>query len=121
VRRIPSQRAGYCYGSRVMYVDKEFMHQLWEEIYDSNLKLWKIVRIHLHPADKTQSKGQTYYSLPGSLIESYWDLQNDHKSDVFTANPNGTTDAVTYNANAPVEYNNITRYSTPGGLMQIMR
>ena len=121
VRRVASQRAGYCYGARIMYVDKEFMHQLWEEIYDSNLKLWKIVRIHLHAADSSQAKGQTFYSLPGSLIESYWDLQNDHKSDVFTANPDGKTDAVTYNANVPPEFNNITRYSTPGGLMQIMR
>lgn len=121
VRRVPSQRAGYCYGSRIMYVDKQFMHQLWEEIYDANLKLWKIVRIHLHDADAAQAKGQTFYSLPGSLIESYWDLQNDHKSDVFTANPDGKTDAVTYDANVPPEYNSITRYSTPGGLMQIMR
>jgi hypothetical protein len=121
VRRVPSQRPGYCYGSRIMYVDKQFMHQLWEEIYDSNLKLWKIVRIHLHDADSAQAKGQTFYSLPGSLIESYWDLQNDHKSDIFTANPDGKTDAVTYDANVPAEYNNITRYSTPGGLMQIMR
>ncbi len=121
VRRVPSQQAGYCYGARVMYVDKRLMHQLWEEIYDSNLKLWKIVRIHLHPADPSQSAGQTPYPMPGSLIESYWDLQNDHKSDVFTANPDGKTDAVVYDANVPPEYNSITRYSTPGGLMQIMR
>jgi hypothetical protein len=119
VRRVPSQAQGYCYGSRIMYVDKQFMHQLWEEIYDSNMKLWKMVRIHLHPAEVDPGAGKI--PLDGALIESYWDVQNDHKSDVFTANPDGKTDALTFNASAPTEYDNITRYSTPGGLMQIMR
>jgi hypothetical protein len=119
VRRVPSQSQGYCYGSKIMYVEKQFMHQLWEEIYDSNLKLWKIVRIHLHPAEV--DPGQGIIPLDGSLIESYWDVQNDHKSDVFTANPDGKTDGLTYNSGAPAEYNNIVKYSTPSGLMQIMR
>jgi hypothetical protein len=119
VRRVPSQRQGYCYGAKVMYVDKQFMHQVWEEIYDANLKLWKIVRIHLHSAEV--DPGQGVVPLDGSLIESYWDVQNDHKSDVFTANPDGKTDGLTYNSRVPPEYNNIVRYSTPSGLMQILR
>jgi Protein of unknown function (DUF1329) len=119
VRRVPSLRQGYCYGSRVMYIDQQFMHPLWEEIYDSNLKLWKIVRIHLHPA--AVDAGESMIPLSGSLIETYWDVQNDHKSDVFTANPDGKTDGLTYNATVPVEYNNIVKYSTAAGLMQIMK
>jgi hypothetical protein len=119
VRRVPSERQGYCYGSRIMYVDKQFMHQLWEEIYDSSLNLWKIVRIHLHPAEVDPGAGKI--PLDGSLIETYWDVQNDHKSDVFTANPNGKTDGLTYNLGVPPQYNNTVRYSTPSGLMQILR
>jgi len=119
VRRVAAQREGYCYGSRIMYVDRQFMHPLWEEVYDSNLKLWKIVRIHLHPAQV--DAGEDMIPLSGSLIETYWDIQNDHKSDVFTANPDGKTDGLTYNATAPAEYNNIVKYSTPAGLMQIMK
>ena len=119
VRRVPSERQGYCYGSKIMYVDRQFMHQLWEEIYDSNLKLWKIVRVYPHPAEVTP--GQGLIPLDGSLIESYWDVQNDHKSDVFTANPDGKTDGLTYNSEAPTQYNNIVKYSTPSGLMQILR
>lgn len=119
VRRVPSQRQGYCYGSKIMYVDKQFMHMLWEEIYDSNLKLWKIVRIYPHPSEVTP--GQGMIPLDGSIIESYWDVQNDHKSDVFTANPDGKTDGLTYNQTAPAEFNNIVKYSSPAGLMQIMR
>lgn len=119
VRRVPSQNQGYCYGSKIMYVDKQFMHQLWEEVYDSNLKLWKIVRIHPHPAQV--DPGQAMIPLDGSLIESYWDVQNDHKSDVFTANSDGKSDGLTYNSYAPGAYDNVVRYSTPSGLMQILR
>ncbi len=119
VRRVPSESQGYCYGSKVMYVDKQFMHQLWEEIYDLNLKLWKIVRIHPHPAQV--DPGEPMIPLDGSLIESYWDVQNDHKSDVFTANSDGKSDGLTYNSYAPAEYHNVVKYSTPSGLMQIMR
>jgi hypothetical protein len=119
VRRVPSQQAGYCYGSRIMYVDKQFMHQVWEEVYDSNLKLWKIVRLHAHPAEV--DPGQGIIPLDGSLIQTYWDVQNDHKSDIFTANPDGKTDALTYNSGVPPEYDSVVKYSTPAGLMQIMR
>ncbi len=119
VRRVPSERSGYCYGSKIMYVDHEISHQLWEEIYDANLKLWKIVHVGLHPAEITPGQGKT--PLDGSLIESYWDIQNDHVSHVYTANPDGKTDGLTYDKGAAPEFNNISRYSTPGGLMQIMR
>jgi hypothetical protein len=32
VRRVPSERSGYCYGSRIMYVDKEFFYTLWNDL-----------------------------------------------------------------------------------------
>ena len=118
VRRVPSERSGHCSGSKIMYIDHQIYHQVWEEIYDANLKLWKIVHIGLHPAEITPGEGLT--PLDGSLIESYGDLQNDHVSHVFTANPDGKTDGLIYNKLAPPEYNNITKYSTSGGLMMIM-
>jgi Protein of unknown function (DUF1329) len=43
VRRIPSQRVGYCYGKKVMYVDKQIYYGLWTDAYDENMKLWKIM------------------------------------------------------------------------------
>jgi hypothetical protein len=119
VRRVPSESSGYCYGSKIMYVDHQFYHQLWEEIYDANLKLWKIVRVALRPAEIVPGEGLT--PLDGSHIQSYWDLQNDHVSHIFSANPDGKTDGYTFDKNVPPEYNNVVKYSTPGGLMQIMR
>ena len=67
VRRVRSQRRGYCYGSRIMYVDTQFMHQLWEEILnDANLKLWKLVSIHLHPAEMESQARAQYPSMARS-------------------------------------------------------
>ena len=36
----PSEAAGYCYSSRIMYVDKELWHRMWMDLYDANYKLW---------------------------------------------------------------------------------
>ncbi|MBF6571363.1 MAG: DUF1329 domain-containing protein [Candidatus Binataceae bacterium] len=119
VRRVPSEQAGYCYGSKIMYVDHEFYHQLFEEIYDANMKLWKVVQIGLQPA--TLVAGEEPAPYGGGIIETYWDLQNDHVSHVFTANADGKTDGLRFDQNVAPEYNNISRYSTPSGLMQIMR
>ncbi len=119
VRRVPSQQQGYCYGSKIMYVDHQFYHQLWEEVYDANMKLWKIVHIGLQPASLSAGEEEAPYG--GGIIETYWDLQNDHVSHVFTANADGKTDGLRFNKNVPAQYDNVTRYSTPGGLMLIMR
>ena len=36
VSKIPSKAAGYCYGKRVMYVDKATYAPLWEDLYDAD-------------------------------------------------------------------------------------
>ncbi len=118
VRKIPAKAAGYCYGRRIIYVDAVFFHGLWEELYDSNLKLWKIVSI------KSTSKGVVVPNIGevgfnGQSIEQYWDVQNDHASHVFTAAPDGSD--LMFNELAPKQYDDIAKYSTPGGLMHIMR
>ena len=102
-----------------MYVDAQFMHQLWEEIYDTKLKLWKIVCIHLHPAEMDPSQGVV--PLDGALAESYWDIQHEHLTHLFTADGNGERDGVLDNERAPKLYDDIIKYSTPGGLMQILQ
>jgi hypothetical protein len=53
VHRIPSEAPGYCYSSRIMYVDKELWHGMWVDLYDANHKLWKAISyyndFHNHP------------------------------------------------------------------------
>jgi hypothetical protein len=119
IRRIQSMRPGYCYGSKVIYTDHQFYHQLWEEIYDSNLKLWKIVAVQIHPAEIMPGEGPAPY--PSELVEQFWDVQNDHASHVFSANPDGKTTGIRYNSDVPRLYDDINKYSTPGGLMTIMK
>jgi hypothetical protein len=49
VRRIPTMAPGYCYGKRVDYIDKRYYANMAEDIYDSNLKLRKIVWVGFTP------------------------------------------------------------------------
>jgi hypothetical protein len=49
VRRIPQEAPGYRYGKRIMYVDKHFLHELWTDIYDANMELWKVLSVQAAP------------------------------------------------------------------------
>ncbi|MGH7935368.1 MAG: DUF1329 domain-containing protein [Candidatus Binataceae bacterium] len=116
VRRIPSEAPGYCYGSRIMYVDQAFDYGIWQELYDSNMKLWKIFG----------GGGAHVVDVPGvgrvvtnSVSTAAWDIQNDHASYFSSMNEQGHD--ATFNEQAPQEYHDYTKYSTPAGLMQIMR
>jgi len=116
VRRVESERAGYCYGSRIMYVDKAFSYAIWEELYDTDMNLWKIFG----------GGGPHLADVPGvgrvvtnSVATSAWDVQKNHAS-FFSSIDSEGRDAL-FNENAPPEYRDLTRYSTPAGLMQLLR
>jgi len=116
VRRVESQRPGYCYGSRIMYVDKAFTYGIWQELYDDNLKLWKIFGGGgAHVVDVPRI-GRV---VTNSVATAGWDMQNDHASYFSSIDKQGHD--VLFNENAPAEYHDTARYSTPSGLMQIMR
>jgi Protein of unknown function (DUF1329) len=116
VHRIPSMGGGYCYGKRIMYVDKQYYDTLAEDIYDANMKLWKVVWVGLSP-----TQFDTYGEQMGfcGIVETYWDMQNDHVSYITGFGPKGLCSTLD-KAILP-EYDNISKYSTPGGLMQLMR
>lgn len=116
VRRIPSMRAGYCYGKRVMFEDAQFYHELWEDLYDANMKLWKIVWVVRRAAPVP---GQGISPNNGDVLESYFDVQNEHASYVTTGDRPGTD--LIFDEQIPAEFHDVAKYSTPGGLMQIMR
>ena len=42
IRRTPGFTAGYCYGSRVDYIDEQYYASLTEDVNDSQLNLWKV-------------------------------------------------------------------------------
>jgi len=114
--KIPSESSGYCYGKRVMYVDKADSAPFWEELYDPKGELWKIGGLFLHTVD-VPNIGPVDSS--GSLIYAFWDIQNNHAS--IIADPTDNSHPFYVNEQTPNEFLDENRYSTPSGLNLIMR
>jgi hypothetical protein len=114
--KLASQNKGYCYGKRVMYVDRTDNAPLWEELYDPDGKLWKIAGLFPRTVD-VPNVGPIDNS--GSLIYAFWDIQNNHAS--FVADPTDDSHPFYVNEQVPKDYLDLTRYSTPSGLNMIMR
>ena len=115
VRKLPSQQSSYCYGKRIMYVDKSFYSTLWEDLYDKQMNLWKVAGFFLGTAEVPQI-GPVNSS--GRAVEGIWDLQNNHSS--ILSDP-GKGRPFYVNEQAPDEYKDIAKYTTVSGLSQIMR
>ncbi len=113
--KIPSAASGYCYGKRVMYVDKATSATLWLDLYDMQMKYWKFGGFFLKTLDVP---GVGPVTSSGAAVEAMWDMQNKHSS-VFT-DP-GLGNPFYVNELAPKEFNDITRYTTASGLNQIMQ
>jgi len=115
VKKVPAKASGYCYGKRVIYADSHFSSPLWEELYDTDLKLWKVAGIFPIEA---QVPGVGPINTGALDVEAWWDLQ--HKHSTFASEPyQGHPYYI--NEEAPKEYNDDARYTTAAGLNLIMR
>jgi Protein of unknown function (DUF1329) len=115
IRRVPSMSAGYCYGSRMAYIDKQTWQPIWMDLYDSGLKLWKIGPSIYRPMPIPGTDGQvaTGAGGPGDGIYTFWDIQNNHLTlDIQSGG------LINQNAAA---YDNYVRWGTPGGMDQVMQ
>jgi len=120
VRRIPSERSGYCYGKQVLYVDKQAYVAWWKDAYDTDLKLYK-VEMTERLARPVPKEGFQYNN--GNAMEVMWDLNKHHLTAFVTATPQGKS-ALSNEACRNVDgvnYDDVERFSTPGGLSQVMR
>jgi len=115
VSKIDSQASGYCYGKKVMYVDKQFYSPLWEDAYDAKMQPWKFMAFFLRTCD---TPGIGPVNSCGANIQAYWDIQNDHAT-FFTDPAAGRP--VYVNETAPKEYSDMARYTSAPGLNLIMR
>jgi len=116
IRRVPSERNGYCYGSRIMYLDKEFFYSLWTDLYDSNMKLWKAQ----FWAPRIRPVPGVGRAITNSVGAASYDLQNTHGTYWSSAgNPRGQDPL--FDSEAPAYYHDGVRYGSPAGLSQIMR
>jgi Protein of unknown function (DUF1329) len=119
-RRIPSLQAGYCYGKQIMWIDKHVYSMVWKDVYNSKMRLFKIGMFEKLaapvPREGIQVNG-------GNGIEAMWDMDKQHLTVFITNGPNGKG-LVANEACRNVDGNNyddVQRYSTVGGLPQVMR
>ena len=118
IRRIPSESPGYCYGRRVLYIDTYYHTGHWDDLYDTNMKLWKVALLAVPDAAKVPGvPGGRAPGLDGFF--TLWDIQNDHLTVITGLNEIG--EGYFVNSNAPKEFQDLVRYGTPGGLSQIMK
>ncbi len=115
VTRIPSEAAGYCYSHRVMYVDKELWDSEWNDMYDSNGKLWKFMAF-FNEIGQVPQGGYRWKEVTAS----FWDLQNTHMT-IYCPHCNPSHSGAYLDLQAPKEYLDGVKYGSPSGLMQIMR
>jgi hypothetical protein len=115
IRKIPAKTAGYCYGRRVMYADSHFYGTLWEDLYDPQMRLWKIQAIFPLAVDVP---GIGPVNTAASDVEELWDIQNNHATIGAEPIPGHP---FYVNEQAPREFNDLPRYTTPAGLNLIMR
>jgi hypothetical protein len=56
-----------------------------------------------------------------NVIEQWYDIQNDHVTHIGTGSQDGMHNTVLANHDFPPRYWDLVRYTTPTGLMMIMR
>jgi len=116
IRRTEKTAAGYCYGSRMAYIDKETWQPIWMDLYDANLKLWKTGPSMYEPMPLPNTDGDvsTGGGGPGDGMYTFFDIQNHHITfDIqFGA---------LINENCPAIYQDFNRWGTPAGMLQVMQ
>ena len=116
IRKIPSKASGYCYGKRIMYVDKQFYGALWQDLYDSKMQPWKFALLQPIVLKVPRIGPQ---NSSGAQYSHYWDIKNNH------ATYNGPNDGHGYdvliNDDVPKSWDDLAKYSNPSGLDQVMR
>jgi Protein of unknown function (DUF1329) len=113
--RIPSETKGYCYGNRVLWVDKEFWLPYWVDLFDSSHKLWKVAAYENATGD-VPTMGHIWVGVAAMN----WDLQNTHVT-IWSPWGNPQHRGHWLNRLTPVEYQDGIKFGSPAGLMQILR
>jgi hypothetical protein len=115
VHRIPSEAAGYCYSSRIIYADKEHWNGDWVDLYDSNRKLWKSIAYY-NGAGVIPGLGPSWTTVSSMAM----DFQNSHET-IWSDYGNPKQTGFYFDHNAPAQYLDGVKYGSPGGLMMIER
>ncbi|HTW86539.1 MAG TPA: DUF1329 domain-containing protein [Candidatus Binataceae bacterium] len=106
----------YCYGKRVIYADANTSVPLWEDLYDSQMNLWKVFRVGTRAR---AVPGAGVQDSSGSRVSQIWNLKNGHATFLSTMNSAGIDFAI--DEQVPKQYDDVKRYSGLSGLNEIMR
>jgi hypothetical protein len=115
LKKIPSKAASYCYGKRVIYADSAYAFPLWEDMWDVKGNPWKFAALFPLAVDVP---GVGPVDTAALDVEVWWDIQRNHAT--FVSEP-AEGRAYYINDEAPKEYHDDARYTTPAGLNLIMR
>jgi hypothetical protein len=116
VRRLPPYTKDYCYGQRIMYVDKQWYGALWEDLYDPKMALWKIGLLQPIVLDVP---GIGLQNSSGAGLGHFWDIQNNHAT--FGGPSDGHGYLLLIGDSVPAGYLDVKKFTTPEGLFQVMR
>jgi len=109
LRRLPSLRRGYCYGTRMFYIDKEDWRTKAEDFFDPQERYYKGSLIGYMP----ERIPQTNDVFDEEVYGNFWSFEDWHgASGIFPQHQ--------LNQNAG-KYNDTTRYGSVAGLQQVMQ
>jgi Protein of unknown function (DUF1329) len=109
-QRLPQFQAGYCFGSRITYIDKQNYYSLGVDNFDMQQKFYKAL-LQQFQVIKSPT-GEPYFSSDAQAANTI-DFQNFHSTNGGEFNP-------TFNQNTG-KYQDTARYATPAGLQQVMQ
>jgi hypothetical protein len=107
---LPELGTNYCYGVRIVYIDKETWDNYYFDLYDSGRKLWKTEWLFTYPMDI----GGGEKAITNNNTSTMLDLQNSHATAVVETN-------YALDKNAPADLQDAATWAFPGSLGQIMR
>jgi hypothetical protein len=109
--RLPQFATGYCYGKRVLYIDKDSLFPLAFDLYDSGGKLYKMILLFNLVVDipNTQDHLLTLAPAAGYAVN----FQDEHASTYI-----GTVPCIDHDCDGG-GWTDIGRYATADGLMKI--
>ena len=112
--RVPADAVGYCMSKKVMYFDQETLYPVWDEDYDVNGKLWKLIINWPTPIKIPGTNGDEVLGQQGSTIENIMDMENRHLTFVMES-------IGKFNSDIPAHYRDVKRFADPAGLWDVMR
>ena len=108
---LPALVRGYCYGHKIVYIDKQSWVPVSADIFDPNGKLWKYGLVNYRP---WLVNGGDSVILPQVVDIILWDLQNSHTT--LSLVTHGLIDQ-----EAPNQYQDVSVMAFPASLAQVLQ